>query len=194
MKRTKKVTFTIAVIIIVLGVALFSLAPHPPAISKAIIDKPEMEAFFERLTDSGSPPGLSVVVVKGGQMIYCRGFGKADAPRNVAATHETVYHWWSMTKIPTAIAILQLQEKGSLNIEDDVTKYLPWFDVRYPSANCRTISIRNLLQHSSGLPDPVPAMVGWVHADDALRNQTELIRKVLPTVISITWCSGLPSK
>ncbi len=180
MKRTRKVTLALVFIFLILGIGLYALAPHPPAMPRAVKDRSQLEAYLERLVASGGPPGLSVVVVKGGQIVYSRGFGFADAPRNVATTPETVYHWWSMTKTPTAVAILQLQEKGLLNIDDAVVQYLPWFDVACPSADCSPVSIRNLLQHSSGLPDPMPAMIGWVHYDDTGRGQTELVKKVLP--------------
>lgn len=178
MKGMLKVTLIVILILFVLGV--YAFAPHPPATPVTVNSRAELEAYLERLVASGSPPGLSVVVVKDGQMVYNRGFGFADAPRNMLAAPETVYHWWSMTKIPTAIAILQLQEKGLLNIDDPVVKYLPWFDVTCPSTDCPPISIRHLLQHSSGLPDTIPAMIGWVHTGDAGRNQTELVRKILP--------------
>ena len=74
----------------------------------------------------------------------------------------TVYHWWSTTKIFTAVAIFQLQEAGLLNIEDPVDKYLPFFDVQYPTAESTQITIKHLLNHSSGIPDNVPAVVGWM--------------------------------
>lgn len=170
----------LVLLLFILVIGMYAFAPHPPATPKTVKDQAELEAYFERLVASGSPPGLSVVVVRDGEMVYNRAFGLADAPRNAAATPETVYHWWSMTKIPTAIAILQLQEKGLLDIDEAVVRYLPWFDVVYPSADSPTISIRDLLQHSSGLPDTTPAMIGWVHTDNDGRNQTELVRKILP--------------
>ena len=171
---------TIILVLLVLCFGLYAFAPHPPATPKTVKTRAELEVYLNQLVTSGNPPGLSIVVVRDGQMAYNRAFGLADGPRNVAATPETVYHWWSMTKIPTAIAILQLQEKGLLNIDDAVVKHLPWFDVVYPSPDSPAISIRNLLQHSSGLPDTIPAMIGWVHSDDAGRNQTELVKKILP--------------
>jgi CubicO group peptidase (beta-lactamase class C family) len=82
-----------------------------------------------------------------------------------------------MTKIPTAIAILQLQEQGRLNIDSAVTEYLPWFEVTYPSDTSQVITVRDLLQHTSGLPDTVPAIIGWVHYDDATRDQTEIVKR-----------------
>ena len=84
-----------------------------------------------------------------------------------------------MTKIPTAIAIMQLREQGKLDLEDPVKKYLPWFEVAYPSDKSPTITVRNLLQHTSGLPNTMPAMIGWVHYDNTGRNQTEVTRKHL---------------
>lgn len=190
MKKLQKMALGIFLVLFVLCLGLYAFAPHPPATPKAVKTQAELETYLSKLVASGSPPGLSVVVVKDGQVLYNRAFGLADAPRNVAATPETVYHWWSMTKIPTAVAILQLQERGLLNIDNAVVEHLPWFEVVYPSADSPVISIRNLLQHSSGLPDTMPAMIGWVHTDDNGRNQTELIKKLLPEYKKLTFKPG----
>jgi D-alanyl-D-alanine carboxypeptidase len=172
--------FSFILFLFVLGIGLYAFAPHPPSTPKSIKTQAELEVYLNQLVASGSPPGLTVAVVKDKRMVYCHAFGLSDGPRGLAAKPETVYHWWSITKIPTAVAILQLQEQGLLKIDDAVLKYLPWFDVIYLKVGSPAISIRNLLQHSSGLPDTVPAMVGWVHYDAAGRNQTELVKKVLP--------------
>jgi len=170
----------ILAILIILGTGLFAFAPHPPAAPKQVRNVPEMETYLDQLVESGNPPGLSIVVVKDGRIVYNCAFGYADKPRGEKSTPETVYHWWSMTKISTAIAVMQLQQQGKLSLDDAVTKYLPWFEVKYPSNKASGITVRNLLQHSSGLPDTVPAMIGWVHYDDATRNQTEIVKNHLP--------------
>jgi CubicO group peptidase (beta-lactamase class C family) len=93
-----------------------------------------------------------------------------------------------MTKIPTAIATLQLYERGHLQLDDPVEKCLPWFWVQLPAKsapnNAQTImpkiTVRQLLNHSSGLPDTTPAMIGWVHYEDETRSQTELLKRHLP--------------
>lgn len=180
----------ILLILLVMTGGLYALAPHPLATPKQVKDRVELEAYLNQLIASDDPPGLSVVVVKDGKIVYDRAFGMADGPRSLAATPETVYHWWSITKIPTAVAILQLQEKGLLHIDDAIVKYLPWFDVTYPSADSPVVSIRHLLQHSSGLPDTMPAMIGWVHADDNGRNQTELVKKFLPQYKKLNFQPG----
>jgi CubicO group peptidase (beta-lactamase class C family) len=59
----------------------------------------------------------------------------------------------SLSKIVTAIAIVQLHERGSLSIHDEVSTHLPFFNVQYPSEGSEKITIRHLLNHSSGLSD-----------------------------------------
>ena len=170
---------SLLIVLTIILIGLYAFAPHSPSMPKQAANIEELETYLHQLTDSGNPPGLSVVVVKDNKIIYNKAFGFADRPRNLKATPETVYHWWSMTKIPTTIAIMQLQEQGKLNLDDGVTKYLPWFEVKYPSNESSTLTIRNLLQHTSGLPDTVPAMIGWVHYEDTIYNQTDVLKKHL---------------
>ncbi len=159
---------------------LYSLAAHPPAPPSAVATVDELDTYLTKLTASGDPPGLSVTVVKGDKVIYNRAFGVADGPAQTAATPDTVYHWWSMTKIVTAIAVLQLSEGGQLDLDAPVADYLPWFAVQYGSGTSKAVTVRHLLNHSSGLPDPMPAMIGWMHYADELVDQTDLIRRQLP--------------
>lgn len=176
----KKMFISLIVILLLLGVSLYAFAPHASATPKQNMNTAQLEAYLNRLVASGNPPGLSVVVVKDGEIVYSNAFGFADEPHKIKATPDTVYHWWSMTKIPTAIAIMQLQEQGKLTLDNEITKVLPWFEVKYPSGTSPALTIRHLLQHSSGLPDTIPAMIGWVHYNDETYNQTEVLKKYLP--------------
>jgi CubicO group peptidase (beta-lactamase class C family) len=176
----KKMLLSLLVVLVVVSVGLYAAAPHAPATPKQAMDTAELEAYLDRLVASGNPPGLSVAVVRDGEVVYENAFGYADGPRNIKATPETVYHWWSMTKIPTAIAILQLQEQGKLDLDDAVTKHLPWFDVKVLSTESQAITVRHLLQHSAGLPDPIPAMIGWVHYRNQTFEQTAVLKKYMP--------------
>jgi CubicO group peptidase (beta-lactamase class C family) len=67
---------------------------------------------------------------------------------------------------------------------------LPWFEVNYPSNTSPVITIRNLLQHTSGLPDPIPAMIGWVHYTDETFNQTDILKKYLPEFNTVKFEPG----
>lgn len=162
--------------------ALFSSCASKPKLPDKVQNIAEFEEYMNKLVESGTPPGMSFVVVKNDSIIYGKGFGWADEPRVIHATPNTVYHWWSCTKIATAIAILQLQERGKLSLNDPVLRYLPFFEVKYPSDTSRQVTILNLLNHTSGLPDPSAfTFVSWVHHDeDPPVNQGDFIKKVLP--------------
>src|SRR5688500_2097779 len=99
----KKMLISLLVVLVVLSVGLYAFAPHAPSTPKQVMNKAKLETYLNRLVASGNPPGLSVFVVKNGEVVYNNAFGFSDGPRKVKATPDTVYHWWSMTKIPTAI-------------------------------------------------------------------------------------------
>ncbi len=186
-----------AVLAVLLGVAYATLKPRPLPAPKTVSDLPELETYLEDLAgyNADSPPGLSLVVVKDGKTVYQKGFGLADGPRDIKATEKTVYNYWSMTKVFTAAAILQLQEEGLLNLDDPAKDHLPFFTVKYPSKDSEIITIRHLLTHSSGLPDNIPAIIGWIHYDgDEEWNQTELIKEKLPDYAELSYEPGSKSK
>lgn len=159
----------------------FRSKPKPPQPPESVSDLSEIEAHLEALVEFGTPPGLSVAVVKDGNIAYTKAFGLADTPNNIPATLDTVYKWWSVTKIITAVAVLQLHEQNKLDIGDPVVDYLPFFNVVYPSEKSEVITIRHMLNHSSGLPDNNPAVVGWMHFEnDPQLDQTALLEKILP--------------
>ena len=178
--------------VLVLLIGSFSLLwPKPPKPPESIERVEDIEAYLNDLVTFGTPPGISLVVVKGGKTVYSHGFGLADGPNNVPANPATVYHWYSVTKIPTAIAILQLQEQGLLDLDDPVVDYLPFFEVTYPSTSSQPVTIRHLLNHSSGMPDAIPAIYGWVHhPEDPSVNQTDLIKGKLPDYAKLTFEPG----
>jgi len=102
-----------------------------------------------------------------------------------------VYGWWSMTKLVTAVAVLQLQEQGKLNIDDPVVTYLPFFSVTSPAAAREPITIRQLLNHSSGIPNNAPALVGWIHHVDQPRlDQSAYLAQALPGYATLRFEPG----
>lgn len=116
-----------------------------------------LESALEQLT-SRKVPGLSAVVVRGGQAAEVAA-GFADVDKASPATAATAYLWFSMTKIVTATAAMQLAERGALRLADPVSRFLP--DFPKPRDGWPDVRIHHLLSHSSGLPNPVP--VRWVH-------------------------------
>lgn len=140
----------------------------------------EIEKYIHKIVSISKPPGLSIVVLKDGRIAYSHAFGWADGPDQLSASPDTIYHWWSMTKIPTAVAILQLHDAQKLNIDDPISDYLPFFKVELDGEPAPPITIRQVLRHTSGLQDTIPAMIGWVHYEDEIYNQTALLQEHLP--------------
>lgn len=194
MKWILRIIGTIVVLAVVLGgIGYIALVPRPLPAPDAVASLEELETYLTDLTghNADSPPGLSLVVVKNGEVVYENGFGFADAVRGTSATADTVYQYWSLTKPFTAVAILQLMEKGLLDINDPVSDYLPYFDVQYPSEGSEIITIRHLLNHSSGIPNNIPEIVSWVHFDgDSEWDQNELFETKLPDYATLTYEPG----
>jgi CubicO group peptidase (beta-lactamase class C family) len=85
-------------------------------------------------TMSGAVPGPSIAVVAPGGIVWQKGFGVADIATCRPAAPETVYPWFSVTKIATATAIMQLAERGALKLDDPVVRHYPAFDRLRPEA------------------------------------------------------------
>lgn len=178
-KRKKWLNTLLILLIFAIGLVLFW--PKAPQSPDAVKDITDLELYLEKLVDFGTPPGMSLVVVSKDSILYKKGFGWADKPREIRASPETVYHWWSITKIVTAMAILQLQEEGKLQLDDPVAKYLPFYKVKYRSDTNKVISIRNLLNHSSGMPDAGFKIMSWIHHEGEPHvNQTSMAKEVFP--------------
>lgn len=99
-------------------------------------------------------PGLQYVVVDAKETLFEYAGGWADVRNQTAMTLDATLMAYSMTKTVTAVAILQLAEKNALGLDDRVERFLPFY-CRYP------ITVRQLLDHTSGLPNPIP--LRWVH-------------------------------
>src|SRR5262249_42159540 len=94
-------------------------------------------------------PGLSVVVLRRGQVLKRKGYGLASVEFSLPATADTVYHLASVTKIVTGVAIMKLVEEGRLSLDTRVADILDGLPAAW-----RPITVRHLLTHTSGLKDP----------------------------------------
>lgn len=185
----KKLVLIAFVFLVSVGGLLALAAPHPPTPPESFGDLSEMDAYLEELTAAGDPPGLSLAVVRDGQIVLARSYGTADGTTGAPVTNETIFHWWSVTKMATAAAVLRLVEAGQIGLDDPVASYLAFFSVEGPEGS-RPITVRQLLDHTSGLADVMPDMIGWIHYDDAPRNQTNLLRTHLPKFSRLKFAPG----
>src|SRR5215813_11581491 len=96
-------------------------------------------------------PGVAVGVVSDQQLVWAKGFGFADIKAKLPMTPTTKFRMASHSKLFTAIAIMQLREEGKLGLDDPVSKYLPWFKAKRAADDDGTITVEQLLSHSSGM-------------------------------------------
>ena len=90
--------------------------------------------------------GIVAAVVKGNDTLLLKGYGKADVEWNLPMPADAMFEIGSITKQFTAVAILQLRDEGKLSLDDEITKWLPDFDMRG-----NKVTIRRLLDHTSGI-------------------------------------------
>lgn len=110
---------------------------------------PPLERFIqEKMAETGLP-GLSVALVRDGEVAWNRGFGFRDLERGLPTTPQTLFGVGSITKSFTCLALLQLQERGLLDVEDPVQRYL---SLPLQPPGDEPIRLRHLMTHTSGLP------------------------------------------
>jgi CubicO group peptidase (beta-lactamase class C family) len=95
--------------------------------------------------------GSSFVFLREGRVVSSLLWGSANLEKQQAVTDRTIYHWASITKTLTGIAIMQLRDRGKLKLDDPIIKYIPELKtVHDPYGDMSEITLRHLMSHSSG--------------------------------------------
>lgn len=116
---------------------------------------PAVDNLLHGLVERNKVPSVQYIIFDRKQIIHRFLGGLADIKNKRTITELTTYHAYSVTKTFTATAILQLAEKGKLQIDEPVKKHFPEFP--YHAA----ITVRHLLTHTAGIPGPIP--LSWIH-------------------------------
>jgi len=90
--------------------------------------------------------GMAVGVIEDDRIVYLKGYGYADRERKIPVTTRTMFRWASVSKPVTAIAAMQLVERGRLDLDADVRRYVPEF----PDKGVK-ITLREVLGHQGGI-------------------------------------------
>jgi N-acyl-D-amino-acid deacylase len=108
--------------------------------------------FYRDQLEKNNIVGSSVFILKEGQPVWKDFYGLANLEKQQPIDEESIYHWASITKTFTGIAIMQLRDRGALKLDDPAVKYLPELRKIYdPNGWLDKITIKILLNHSSGL-------------------------------------------
>ena len=107
-----------------------------------------VDEYIKFEQDLGRIPGVSLAVVRNGQVILAKAYGLANVEHQVPVKPETIFQSGSVGKQFTATAIMMLVEDGKLSLEDRINKYFP----EAPAA-WQNITVRHLLTHTAGTTD-----------------------------------------
>jgi len=126
-----------------------------PAQVQGPTDAVEMEAFLDDLfahqMEEYHIAGAAVAIVKDGQLFFTKGYGYADIENKIPVDPETtIFRTGSVGKVITWTAVMQLVEKGKLDLDADVNTYL---DFRIPDTYPQPITLKHLMTHTSGIED-----------------------------------------
>ncbi|WP_245565143.1 serine hydrolase domain-containing protein [Spirosoma spitsbergense] len=112
----------------------------------------ELDQFITRLMDSARIPGLSMVVIRGNNIVYSKSYGLTKADSTQPVTPNTVFEAASLSKPVFAYAVMQLVEEKLLDLNKPLYEYLPYPDAA-ADARYQKITARMVLSHQSGFPN-----------------------------------------
>lgn len=123
------------------------------------IDSTELEKFFDPIfaeqMQKSQIPGAVVVVVKDGKILFTKGYGYANLEKKTyVVPDKTIFRIGSISKVFTAIAVMQLADHNLIKMSDNVNKYLTYFKI--PDTYPQPVTFANLLTHSAGFDEISP--------------------------------------
>jgi CubicO group peptidase (beta-lactamase class C family)/D-alanyl-D-alanine dipeptidase len=141
------------------GLTILALAPSPVTAQDSIPAGARYAGMTRMLSHyithelvAKSIPAISIALVDKGEVVWARGFGLAR-PDSTPATASTVFRAGTLSEVITILAALRQVEQGRISLDSPVTTYLPDFR---PRGSITPITIRELLSHTSGLPQEPP--------------------------------------
>ena len=129
------------------------LAVQPAAADERAFDSAlrDFRQLHRAETRRANIAGSSFYFVRDGRTVAADHLGEQDAEAHVPVDARTIYHWASITKTMTGIAIMQLRDRGLLSLDDPITRFVPELArVHNPFGDTNAVTIRQLMSHSAG--------------------------------------------
>lgn len=179
--------YTLAILVLVVSNLLFLVgaAEDEAAISKekilansdvqgalAVID-----AWIEGVSIYEKIPGLSVGIIYDQDLIWSNGYGFSNVASQLPANADTLYSVCSISKVFTAIGLMQLRDKEQLRLTDPVADHLSWFNITQSHEPSGPITIEGILTHSAGLPRESDFQY-WLGSDFDFPTREQMIDRI----------------
>ncbi len=110
-----------------------------------------LNVYIQKVMTRFKIPGLTIAIIQDGKPLYTNAFGVKNVDTREKLNPEDIFHFASVSKPFVATAVMQLVEQGKMDLDEKLTTYLPYFELA--DARYKEITIRQMLNHSSGIPD-----------------------------------------
>jgi CubicO group peptidase (beta-lactamase class C family) len=111
----------------------------------------ELDSVLQEIIARWGIPGMAVGIAHGDEIIYAKGFGVQSLETKIPVTADSIFCTASVSKCFVATAVMQLAERGQINLDASLVQYVPYFQM--DDERHRQILIRQILSHTSGMPD-----------------------------------------
>jgi CubicO group peptidase (beta-lactamase class C family) len=152
-------SIVLASVLVTLMTAFPASAKDDAPTTEQILAHPEVagalaviDAYIEGIQTYEKVPGISAGIVYDQDLIWNSGYGYSNLETKRPADADTLYSICSISKLFTAIGIMQLRDAGKLTLRDSVGDHLDWFNIEQAHDASGPVTIESLLTHSSGLP------------------------------------------
>lgn len=143
---TKKFLTLFMIILLLIPIASYTLLTK----AESKLNENEIDAYITSYLKRNGLPGASIVIVKDGKTVYEKGYGHDSNGKPLS--NQSLMRIASVSKSFTAFSVLQLVEAGKINLEDKLVSHLP--ELIMDDTRLANITIRHLLSHTSGIPNP----------------------------------------
>jgi CubicO group peptidase (beta-lactamase class C family) len=117
------------------------------------VDEDRLDAKVREILNRHPAVGLAFGVIRRGRLAFFHGHGVADVDSGTRINEDTAFRIGSVTKLFTAVAVMQLWERGLVDLDAPASEYLRAYRLRPARPGFRPVTLRHLLTHTSGIPD-----------------------------------------
>ena len=158
----------------------------------SLITAGEIDATVARVMKGAEVPGVGLAILNDGKIVYLKGYGLRDTEQKLPMTPQTIMSAASFTKVAFGDMVMQLVDKGQLNLDKPVYEYLPKPLPDYPNyqdlasdSRYKKITARMLMSHTSGFPN-----WRWFNDDRKLNIAFEAGAHATRTQARVWFCSS----
>ena len=138
-----------------------------------------LDSYIAKAVSDWRVPGLAVAVVKDGHDVFVRGYGVRELGKPAPVDTHTLFAIGSTTKAMTAALVAMLVDEKKVDWDAPVTRYLPWFQLKDPSAT-RELMVRDLLTHRAGLGNADYLWYGQANSTEEILKRIRLVEPAYP--------------